>query len=187
MLLGAVTAAALLGASAAPAASPAGVSEFYRGRRGINSAHQAAPAPLPKWEPVWQLNRSTAAVACNYSGYLEPFFAEFGLVEIDWSNNKHSWMAAQPKRCEEDLVEQARRIKVASRQHSPHMTKALVYRNALVTDPFMSSQFKFYSDSAATKPNPQYEGFFVHYRNGSLFQFDHGNGVEYMYEQSTEP
>lgn len=46
----------------------------------------------------------------------------------------------------------------------------------------MSSQFKFYADPAATVPNPEYEGLFVHYRNGSMFQFDHGNGVEFMYD-----
>jgi hypothetical protein len=31
----------------------------------------AAVAALPLWEPVWQLNKSTAANICNATGYMD--------------------------------------------------------------------------------------------------------------------
>ena len=32
----------------------------------------AAGWQLPRWQPVWQLNRSTIAQPCNNSGWLRP-------------------------------------------------------------------------------------------------------------------
>ena len=49
--------------------------------------------PVPRWEPVWQLNRSTAVQPCNRSGWMGALpgggsIGEYGLVSYDWSNNR---------------------------------------------------------------------------------------------------
>jgi hypothetical protein len=75
----------------------------------------AATAVLPRWTPVWQLNRSTAANVCNRSSYMDLLpgggdLGEFGLVNFDWSNNRATWSGANgkgpPNLCEQALIEQ---------------------------------------------------------------------------------
>lgn len=77
----------------------------------------AATAVLPRWTPVWQLNRSTAANVCNRSSYMDLLpgggdLGEFGLVNFDWSNNRATWSGANgkgpPNLCEQALIEQCK-------------------------------------------------------------------------------
>ena len=59
------------------------------------------------------------------SGFLEPvsFYAQFGIVDVDWSNAKSLWVVP-PMSSEELLVEQAARLKA----ERPSV-KVFVYRN----------------------------------------------------------
>ena len=59
------------------------------------------------------------------SGFLEPveFYAQFGVVDIDWSNCKSLWVVP-PMQSEELLVKQAALIKAVRPE-----TKVFVYRN----------------------------------------------------------
>jgi hypothetical protein len=74
-------------------------------------------AQLPPNIPqTWQLNRSTIAMPCNYTGFLDGTPSPFAIVDIDWSNNKgmdgrSGWAAAHPMDCEEDMVLQAQALK----------------------------------------------------------------------------
>jgi hypothetical protein len=78
-------------------------------------ASSSSAQQLPLWEPVWQLNRSTAANVCNRSSYMDLLpgggdLGEFGLVNFDWSNNRATWSGANgkspPNMCEQALIEQ---------------------------------------------------------------------------------
>ena len=49
----------------------------------------AAAAVLLPRAPTWQLNMSTIAMPCNYSGYFDPAFgARFGMISYDWSQKE---------------------------------------------------------------------------------------------------
>jgi len=68
------------------------------------------PCPLPKWDPVWDLARSTNIQPCNFSGfYNSTFAAKWGLVAFDWSNDRADWQG--PLDDQERLVEQCRMVK----------------------------------------------------------------------------
>ena len=67
---------------------------------------------LPKWNFTYNMSRSTIIMPCNLSGwYNATAAAEFGLVDIDWSNAKKVWSNQSPMDCEERLVTQADRVK----------------------------------------------------------------------------
>ena len=71
------------------------------------------PANIPQ---TWQLNLSTIAMPCNYTGFLDSSPFPFAVIDIDWSNNKgmdgsSGWAAAHPMDCEEDMVVQVQAIK----------------------------------------------------------------------------
>ena len=44
-------------------------------------------ALAPAWPPTWKLQSSTIIQPCNYSGMIQPidFYAQFAVVDIDWS------------------------------------------------------------------------------------------------------
>ena len=50
--------------------------------------------------------------------------AQFGIVDVDWSNAKDEWSRASPMDCQERLVEQAAQLKAAHPD-----SKVWVYRN----------------------------------------------------------
>eukprot|EP01051_Picozoa_sp_SAG22_P017554 SAG22_NODE_2737_length_2263_cov_1.926063_1_plen_166_part_00 len=74
------------------------------------------PTLFPPWAVEWQLNRSTIAQPCNYSGWFDPeLAAQFGVVSFDWANNENSWRSKpQPYPDQADLVTQAELVKKAS-------------------------------------------------------------------------
>ncbi len=84
---------------------------------------------LPKWDPVWTLNRSTIFMPCNFSGFYDPVFAgTFGVADFDWSNAKQIYVNNPngPMNCQELLLEQAAMVKAANPD-----TKVFIYRNGV--------------------------------------------------------
>jgi hypothetical protein len=73
-------------------------------------SNEGAQGLFPLWPATYDMRDSTVIQPCNKTGYLDPSFAEYGLVSIDWSNAKQIWVAP-PMSCEEQLVEQAARLK----------------------------------------------------------------------------
>ena len=48
-----------------------------------------------RYPVTWQMNQSTIIMPCNTSGYYRPdVAAQYGLVDIDWSNEKNDWANA---------------------------------------------------------------------------------------------
>jgi hypothetical protein len=131
-------------------------------------------ADLPRWAPVWQLNRSTAANVCNRSGYIDYLpmggdLGEFGMVNFDWSNNRATWM--RNNTCEQDLIAQCKITKASSARHPGPETKTLVYRGGEMSLNYMADQIAVMGDLAR---NPHdmtfaYKGFFVAYNNGTTW------------------
>lgn len=48
---------------------------------------------FPQFSPTYDMQSSTIVQPCNQSGFLEPpeFYAQFGIVDVDWSNAKSLW------------------------------------------------------------------------------------------------
>eukprot|EP01047_Picozoa_sp_COSAG01_P107458 COSAG01_NODE_36477_length_517_cov_1.059809_1_plen_95_part_10 len=60
---------------------------------------------LPRWEPTYQMNRSTFLMACNNTGLFNPDFgARWGIADYDWSNMRfgpRGWSSSVPMDCQE--------------------------------------------------------------------------------------
>ena len=126
-------------AAAESEAPPPGVGPYY------NNCTDCFPTLFPKWEPVWKLDRSTIAMPCNYSGWMDPeLMAQFGVVSFDWANHQNSYRARAsevvpgandtlcgvphpPATCayptQEDLITQAEKVKAID-----NSTRTWVYR-----------------------------------------------------------
>ena len=48
---------------------------------------------FPLFAPTYDMQSSTIIQPCNMTGFLEPaeFYAQFGVVDVDWSNAKSLW------------------------------------------------------------------------------------------------
>ena len=52
----------------------------------------------PRWQPTYDMRRSTIAMPCNDSGFMAAAtFADYGIVSYDWSNAKQIWWGADPR------------------------------------------------------------------------------------------
>ena len=122
-------------------------------------------------------------MACNYSGMLNPnITSTFGVVDIDWSNNKGTWASQSPMDAENMMLQQAAAIKAQACPKTcplPHgctkrsdcpQKKVWVYRNGVKALPWLPSVRKKLLD-------PAYAGWFVRWNssytpasNGSIPQ-----------------
>ena len=98
---------------------------------GVDMLGRPSRMCLPPWPPTYDMAASTITMFCNFSGWLDPdSLAPWGLVDVDWSNQRHSWTMKQPMDCEERLVTQAEKL----RQQNPAQ-KPWVYRNLVIAEP----------------------------------------------------
>lgn len=88
----------------------------------LQLASAAQPLPplnkptLPKYEQTWDMQRSTVIMPCNRSGPLDPeFFGQFGIVDVDWSNEKNTWANQHPMNSSGLMLEQALSIRKRSK------------------------------------------------------------------------
>lgn len=117
---------------------------------GVDWTGQKSRLCLPKWTATYNMSLSTIIMPCNTSGYYDAAVAaQFGIVDIDWSNGKQLWANAQPMDCEDRLVQQARMIKERN-----GATKVWVYRNLVKALPWYASVREKLCD-------PAYEGWFL--------------------------
>ena len=74
---------------------------------------------LPKWPVTYMMNRSTAIMVCNHSGYfsdeiIKTQLSHYGIVDIDWSNDRDGWTNAKPMDDQERMLTQAKILKKAN-------------------------------------------------------------------------
>ena len=109
----------------------------------------AVSGQTPRGPPVYQMNRSTIIMPCNFTGPTDPSTTVgWGIVDVDNSNWKGTgasdgWAKASPMDCEERLAEQARMTKQASPQ-----TQVWVYRNSIIALPWYASVREKLCDTA---------------------------------------
>jgi len=112
---------------------------------------------LPKWEPTYNMSRSTIVQPCNYSGFFDPsYISQFGIVDFDWSNAKQIYVNNPngPMNCDELLVEQVNMVK----QYNP-TTKVFKYFNFVKALPW-------YTYVREKLVDPAYSGWFIKFSNG---------------------
>lgn len=69
-------------------------------------------AQVPSWPATYQMNRSTIAMVCNNTGYVNPLSVEgWSILDVDWSSGKGTgtadgWAKHKPMDCEEMLIKQ---------------------------------------------------------------------------------
>lgn len=56
-------------------------------------SHEGIQGRFPQFSPTYDMQSSTIVQPCNMTGFLQPpeFYAQFGIVDIDWSNAKSMW------------------------------------------------------------------------------------------------
>jgi hypothetical protein len=86
---------------------------------------KVASALAPRWTPTWNMKSSTIIQPCNNSGFVEPieFYAQFAIVDFDWSNAKALWVAP-PMTDDLMLLQQCALLKDVNPD-----TRCFVYRN----------------------------------------------------------
>jgi len=66
-----------------------------------------AAAWVPLWPASYTMSQSTMIQPCNTSGANPAGFAQWGVVDYDWSESKNLWSKATPMNCEETMLKQA--------------------------------------------------------------------------------
>ena len=125
-------------------------------------------AELPLFPHTYNMQQSTIAMPCNYTGFMDMSgdIGKFGIIDFDWSNAKQIWANAQPMSSEELLVEQSKRRKSAicpktcpypkgcPNKAACPQAKTWVYRNFVKALPWYTSVREKLED-------PRYSGFFL--------------------------
>ena len=106
---------------------------------------------LPHYKQTWDMQRSTIIMPCNKTGPLDPaFFGQFGVVDVDWSNNKYAWANQHPMNSSGLMLEQA----ISIHKTSQVGTKVWAYRNLVKALPWITAVRKKLED-------PAYSGWFL--------------------------
>lgn len=90
---------------------------------------------LPQYPQTWDMAKSTAIMICNASGPVDAQWgAKWGLVDLDWNGNKVHWSKGTPMNNEEDLLENAAKIRAVNPD-----AITWVYRNGIKALPWFTS------------------------------------------------
>lgn len=125
-------------------------------------------AELPLFAPTYNMQQSTLAMVCNYTGMtnMSGDIGRFGIIDYDWNNGKGDWVITHPMTAEEQLVQQAiQRKHVMCPEACPlpdgcptkdacPQAKTWVYRNTVKALPWFTSVREKLDD-------PQYSGWFL--------------------------
>ena len=117
-----------------------------------------AAALAPAWPPTYKMSESTLIQPCWTNGTYAPSFAQWGIVDYDWSESKDLWSAAKPMDCEETMI-----AKVHELQRLNPSGKAWLYRNSIKALPWFTSVREKLEDR-------NYWGFFLPYKNCTRYQ-----------------
>eukprot|EP01050_Picozoa_sp_SAG11_P006259 SAG11_NODE_478_length_9117_cov_6.916168_11_plen_164_part_00 len=97
----------------------------YQKPGSAGAGYSSKKLRTPKWEPVFDMAKSTVAMPCNYTGFYDlDVLAGFGYLQFDWSNNKDVWVQDKPMTVTDSIAEQA----ALAHAKFPD-TKIGVYRN----------------------------------------------------------
>lgn len=131
-----------------------------------NNCSDCFPTLFPRWSPVWKLDRSTIAMPCNYSGWMDPeLMAQFGVVSFDWANHENSYRSraseivptSNDTLCDqphppagatcvypnmEDLVAQVKKVKAVD-----NTTRTWIYRQGQGAPLSWTIGHKFFTDT----------------------------------------
>ncbi len=107
-------------------------------------AHVVPGKVKPTFPHTYDMQRSSGMMTCNSTGRLDPVFAsKFGLVDIDWSNNKPTWSSTNPMSAEESMFENLKAIRALN----PNVW-GWVYRNGIKALPWHTTVRKLLEDKA---------------------------------------
>eukprot|EP01044_Picomonas_judraskeda_P002069 COSAG03_NODE_137_length_11785_cov_19.757827_9_plen_503_part_00 len=99
---------------------------------GTQYTNPTATCTTPTWKPTYNMSLSSIIQPCNYSGaYNATYAAQYGIMSIDWSNEKDVWVDDKPMDAEERLMSQAAAVKDINPD-----TKIWLYRNLVAAQPW---------------------------------------------------
>ena len=114
---------------------------------------------VPRWNPTWQMNRSTVLYACNTTGMHDVAEAvKFGLVVYDWSNGIGIWAKARPMDAEALLLKQAEAVLAADPGVPGGAPRVWVYRNTI-------KALNWFGSVREKLEDPAYSGWFVRFKD----------------------
>ena len=97
---------------------------------------------------------STIIMPCNTSGWFDASFAaQYGIVDVDWSNARAQWSRSTPMDDDTRLATQAAMIKSINPD-----THVWIYRNLV-------KALSWYGAVREKLEDPQYSGWFLHFNN----------------------
>jgi hypothetical protein len=137
----------------------------------------SASVQLNTLELLWaQMSMSTIIMPCNTSGWFDASFAaQYGIVDIDWSNGRAQWSRSTPMDDDSRLATQAAMIKAIN----PN-THVWIYRNLV-------KALSWYDAVREKLEDPQYSGWFLHFNNPdpSNYSVPRGNTSLYHSQDQT--
>ena len=116
---------------------------------------------LPKWQPTYNLTKSTMTQSCFGPGMGAPvltntsgaFLKSWGIVALDFETEEGAWSQHRPKDADLMMVEQAAVMKKMAPE-----TQVWVYRNLI--QPYAN-----FVQLREKIEDPQYSGWFMHFDN----------------------
>ena len=135
---------------------PAVVAAVYRpGSAG--AGYVSATWRLPSWTPTYAMAASTVFMPCNYSGFHNVSeAAAYGWVQYDWSDDKDEWVQGKPMDAEAVASQQAAKLRAVA----DASTVVGLYQSGPKALPW-------FPEVRAKLDDPQYEGWFLKFRNTS--------------------
>jgi hypothetical protein len=117
-------------------------------------AHTSLTQLAPTWPTTYNLRSSTILQVCNTTGPVSSdVVSRWGLIDVDWSNEKQSWCKDKPMTAEEALYSQGLAI------HNARPDAIIgTYRNsikALVSRLAPNRTFRLPSPSSSPFPPPR--------------------------------
>ena len=109
------------------------------------------PRSTKRWgPPTWNMSMSTIMMPCNTSGAFDSeLAAQYGIVDLDWSNMRAQWANDAPMDDNARLLEQVRSIKARNPR-----THTWIYRNLV-------KALSWYKDVGEKLADPAYSGWFL--------------------------
>jgi hypothetical protein len=107
-------------------------------------AHVVPGKVKPTFPHTYDMQRSSGIMVCNSSGATDPVaMSKWGLVDLDWSNNKPTWSSTIPMSAEESMFENLQAIRAIN----PNVW-GWVYRNGIKALPWHTTVRKLLEDQA---------------------------------------
>ena len=121
------------------------------------------------------MSMSTIMMPCNTSGWFDASFAaQYGIVDIDWSNARAQWSRSTPMDDDSRLATQAAMIKAINPD-----THVFIYRNLV-------KALSWYGAVREKLEDPQYSGWFLHFNNPDPANYSVPRGNTSLYHSQDQ-